>query len=186
MRLSARRAAAPSVLGLALVVALGLAPQSSLAEETVSNEAVVEGPVDAVWKLLTTQAGLESWVVPHANVDLRAGGFLKTNHMSNGKIGDENTVTSQILDVKSKKKLSIKLVEAPKTIPMAASMVGTWYEITLISLPKKQTRVQCVGHGFAEGPMGYMGRTIAGQGSSWALQQLQKYCLMLKTGKSSK
>ncbi|MGH7681064.1 MAG: SRPBCC domain-containing protein, partial [Candidatus Eiseniibacteriota bacterium] len=118
------------ILGLALLCAL--APQPSPAEEIVANEAVVEGSADSVWKLLTTQRGLESWVVPHANVDLRTGGFLKTNHMANGKIGDENTVTSQILDVKSKKKLSIKLVEAPKSIPMAASMVGTWYEITLI------------------------------------------------------
>jgi uncharacterized protein YndB with AHSA1/START domain len=171
---------------LALTLLCAFAPKPSLAEETVSNEAVVEGSVDAVWKLLTTQAGLESWVVPHANVDLRTGGFFRTNHMANGKIGDENTVTSQILDVKSKKKLSIRLVEAPKTIPMAASMVGTWYEITLSSLSKKQTRVQCVGHGFAEGPMGYMGRTIAGQGSAWALQTLQKYCLTLKTSKSGK
>ena len=185
MRPSTLPAAACWILGLALLTC-AFAPRMSFAEETISNEAVVEGSTDAVWRLLTTQSGLESWVVPHANVDLRAGGFLRTNHMANGKIGDENTVTSQILDVKSKKKLSIKLVEAPKTIPMAASMVGTWYEITLSSLPKKQTRVQCVGHGFAEGPMGYMGRTIAGQGSAWALLQLQKYCLMLKTGKSGK
>ncbi len=171
-----------------LLLAMGLAalPASGTAEETITNETVVEGSTDTVWRLLTTEQGLESWIVPHANVDLRVGGFLRTNHIRDGKIGDENTVTNKILTVNSKKKLAIKLVEAPTSIPLAANLVGTWYEISLSALPKNQTRVRCVGHGFSEGPMGYMGRTIAGQGNSWALLQLQKYCLARKTSRPAK
>lgn len=173
---------------LALIVALGLgAPWApAAADETVSNEALVEGSTDAVWRLLTTKEGLESWIVPHANVDLRVGGFLRTNHLADGKIGDANTVTNRIVALSSKKKFSIKLVEAPKSIPLANSLVGTWYEITLSAVSKTRTRVRCIGHGFPEGPMGYAGRTIAGQGNAWALQQLQKFCLARKPSRPSK
>jgi hypothetical protein len=120
--------------------------------------------------------------VPHANVDLRVGGFLRTNHLADGKIGDANTVTNKIIALKSKKKISIKLVEAPKAIPLANSLVGTWYEITLSAVSKTRTRVQCVGYGFNEGPIGYPGRTIAGQGNAWALQQLQRHLVARKSG----
>lgn len=153
------------------------------AEDTISNEVVIDGTAEAVWRALTTEQGLESWIVPHASVDLRAGGFLRTNHIRDGKIGDENTVTNRILTVNPKKRLSIKLAEAPKSIPLAASLVGTWYEISLNALPKNQTRVRCVGHGFPSGPMGYTGRMIAGQGNAWALQQLQKHFVILKSSR---
>lgn len=147
---------------------------SALADDLV-NEAVIDGSADDVWKLITTKEGMESWLVPHADVDLRVGGFMRTNHAEDGRIGDPRTVTNSILAVKPKKKLSIKLVEAPQSIPLAASLVGTWYEISLSALPKSRTRVKCIGHGFSEGPVGYAGRAIMNQGSEWALKQLQKY-----------
>ena len=173
-----------SRIGLGLAAALVLAASTpAAADETVSSEAVVEGSRESIWRLLTTREGLESWIVPHANVDLRVGGFLRTNHVANGKIGDGNTVTNVILSLSSKKKFTVKLVEAPQTIPLAKSLVGTWYEITLSEVSKTRTRVRCVGHGFPEGPMGYAGRTIAGQGNDWALRELQKYCLSRKAAK---
>ena len=71
-------------------------PQSRAGEVPLVNESLVEGSVDEIWPLITTKKGMESWMVAHAEVDLRAGGLLRTNHDPNGKIGDEQTVTNRI------------------------------------------------------------------------------------------
>ncbi len=170
------RALSPIAVSFLALLTIGslLFPGRAPADDLV-NEAVIDGSTDEVWKLITTKEGMESWLVPHADVDLRVGGFMRTNHAQDGRIGDPRTVTNSILAIKTKKKLSIKLVEAPQSVPLAASLVGTWYEISLSSLSKRQTRVKCVGHGFSEGPVGYAARAIMNQGSEWALQQLQKH-----------
>jgi len=88
----------------AIVAALSGPPSTSPAaageateaagENPVVNEAVIDGSADEIWRLITTKRGMESWMVPHADVDLRVGGFVRTNHSPDGKIGDARTGTS--------------------------------------------------------------------------------------------
>jgi uncharacterized protein YndB with AHSA1/START domain len=152
-----------------------LAARAEAAEGVpVINEAVIDGSASEIWRLITTKGGMESWMVPHADVDLRVGGFVRTNHAPDGKIGDARTVTNRILALQPKQKISFQTAEVPEGIPMVASLIGTWYEIQLKPLTRDQTRVRCVGRGFSGGPMGYAARAFADRGSIWALQQLQK------------
>ena len=90
---------------LAFVVAVPtLAPrQSGAAESPLVNEALVEGSVNEIWPMITTKKGMESWMVAHAEVDLRAGGLLRTNHDPKGRIGDDQTVTNRIKVVTPKR-----------------------------------------------------------------------------------
>jgi uncharacterized protein YndB with AHSA1/START domain len=168
-------------------------PSASLAAEAeaaggvpVINEAVIDGSADEIWRLITTKGGMESWMVPHADVDLRVGGFVKTNHAPDGKIGDTRTVTNRILALQPKQKFSFQTAEVPEGIPMVASLIGTWYEIQLKPLTREQTRVRCVGRGFPGGPLGYAARTFADRGSVWALQQLQKVFVDRRARRRSK
>ena len=149
-------------------------PQSRAGEVPLVNESLVEGSVDEIWPLITTKKGMESWMVAHAEVDLRAGGLLRTNHDPNGKIGDEQTVTNRIKIVTPKRLFSFEVTEAPARFPFAGPVVGTWYEVTLIPLGPKRTRVRCVGRGFGGGPVGYAMREFFERGSDWALDQLQR------------
>lgn len=155
-------------------------------DDAVVNEAVIDGSADEIWRLITTKRGMESWMVPHAEVDLRVGGFVRTNHAPDGKIGDARTVTNRILALRSKQQLSFQVAEVPEGIPMVASLVGTWYEIQLKPLTRTQTRVRCLGRGFPGGPMGYAARAFADRGNVWALQQLQKVFVDRKAGQRSK
>jgi uncharacterized protein YndB with AHSA1/START domain len=162
-------------LALIGLVALGIAPsRGSAAEDPLVKEALVEGSVDEIWPMITTKAGMESWMVAHAEVDLRAGGLLRTNHDPNGKIGDAQTVTNRIRMVTPRRLFSFEVAEAPARFPFAGPIVGTWYEVTLIPLGPKRTRIRCVGRGFEGGPMGYTLRAFVERGSGWALEQLQK------------
>jgi len=142
--------------------------------DAIINEAVIDGSADEVWRMITTKGGMESWMVPHADVDLRVGGFVRTNHAADGKIGDSRTVTNRILALQPKKKFSFEVAEVPDGIPMVSSLVGTWYEIQLKPLTRAQTRIRCTGRGFPGGPLGYTSRAFVDRGSAWALQQLQK------------
>ncbi len=69
---------------------------------------------------------------------------------------------------------------------MVAMLVGTWYEVQLKPLSRKQTRVRCVGRGFPGGPLGYTARAFADRGNAWALQQLQKVFVDRKARARSK
>jgi len=159
---------------LALAVAVAGPGRCEAGESPLVSEALVEGSVDEIWPMITTKAGMESWMVAHAEVDLRAGGLLRTNHDPNGKIGDAQTVTNRIKVVTPKRLFSFEVTQAPAFFPFAGPVVGTWYEVTLIPLGPKRTRIRCVGRGFEGGPLGYAMREFFERGSGWALEQLQK------------
>jgi uncharacterized protein YndB with AHSA1/START domain len=176
-------------IAAAIVVTLSGAPSAlpaAAGEDPVVNEAVIDGSADEIWRLITTKRGMESWMVPHADVDLRVGGFVRTNHAPDGKIGDTRTVTNRILALQPKQKLSFQIAELPEGIPMIASLLGTWYEIQLKPLTRAQTRVRCVGRGFPGGPAGFAARAFADRGNEWALQQLQKVFVDRKAARGSK
>ena len=159
-----------------LVALLGLAlcTPANADEVPLVNESLVEGSVDEIWPLITTKRGLESWMVAHAEVDLRKGGLIRTNHDPKGRIGDDQTVTNRIKIVTPKRLFSFEVTEAPARFPLAGPVVGTWYEVTLIPLGPKRTRIRCVGRGFEGGPVGYAMRPFFERGSDWALEQLQR------------
>jgi len=157
------------------LLASTLVPVKARAEESpLVHESLVDGSVNEIWSMITTKEGMESWMVPHAEVDLRAGGLLRTNHDPSGRIGDEQTVTNRIRVVTPKRLFSFEVAKAPSRFPFAGPIVGTWYEVTLIPLGPKKTRIRCVGRGFEGGPVGYAMRAFFERGSEWAVDQLQR------------
>ncbi len=160
-----------------LLLTLGAAVVPSVAfagEIPFAREAVLNAPADEVWRLITTKRGMESWLVPHAEVDLRVGGLVRTNHDPEGAIGDSKTVTNRIIAIEPRRMFSLLVTEAPSDFPLAEPVKGTWYEIRLEPLPHGRTRVRCVGHGFASDPVGFTAWAFVDRGSLWALQQLEK------------
>lgn len=141
----------------ALWLGLGpLFPAQGLAsadENPFVREAVLQGPSDLVWRLLTTEQGLESWLAPHAEVDLRIGGLVKTNYQADGRIGDPMTLVNRVVALNPGKAVTVRVDQAPSGYPFANVAVGTWYEVTVEQLAPKRSRVRCVGHGL---PAGYM------------------------------
>ena len=163
--------AAALVLGFAAAI---VSPAAASSNYSLANDVVVDGPASEIWRLITTKDGMESWFVPHAEIDLRVGGMMRTNHDANGKIGDAGTVTNRILAITPRRLLSLQVAGTPSLFPFRESVEGTWYEIFLDPLPHDQTRVRCVGHGFGNGPMDFAARTFVDRGNVWALGKLQQ------------
>ena len=72
-------------------------PAATAQDRILRTEAVVAAPVGEVWKAFTTKNGVQSWMVPVAEVDLRLGGTLKTNYNPQARIGDPGTIVHHIL-----------------------------------------------------------------------------------------
>ncbi len=71
----------------------------TVADELVLvQEVLVEAPVAEVWAAYATAEGWMAWAAPVVEVDLRAGGTIKTNYDAAAKIGDAGTNVLHIVN----------------------------------------------------------------------------------------
>jgi uncharacterized protein YndB with AHSA1/START domain len=157
-----------------LVLPAALAADAAAEESAYRREAVISGPTDLVWTLLTTEAGIRSWLAPQADVDLRVGGLVRTHQDPQGRLGDAETTVSRVLSLKKGRAFSVRLEQAPKNYPFANYLEGTWYDVVLESLPGGKTRVRCDGNGLATGFASAMIRPVFNQGVDLVLDHLEK------------
>jgi uncharacterized protein YndB with AHSA1/START domain len=170
-----------SLSALALLLACSAAGAPAAAE-TVSagdyvHEAILNGPTDLVWRLLTTERGMESWLAPQAEVDLRVGGLVRTHQDPKGTLGDPQTLVNRVLSLDPGKKFAFRVDRAPEGLPFGQLVVGTWYDVVLDPLSGERTRIRCVGHGFPPGPAAFAIRPAFDKGTEMALAELEKAVL---------
>ena len=139
-----------------------------------AREALIDGSPEDVWRLLTTAGGIESWLAPQADVDLRVGGAIRTHQDRNGRIGDPQTLVNRVVALAPRRMLTVHVDRAPEAYPWAAAVVGTEYDVYVDPAGRGKTRVRCVGRGFPGGPMGYALRSLFDQGMGLALVQLAR------------
>jgi uncharacterized protein YndB with AHSA1/START domain len=144
------------------------------------HEAIINGPTDLVWRLLTTKQGMESWLAPQADVDLRVGGLVRTHQDPKGKIGDPQTLVNRVLAIEPGKKFAFRVDKSPDGFLLGQFLVGTWYDVVLDPLSHDRTRVRCVGHGFPPGPAAFAVRPAFDKGTEMALAELEKAVERLK------
>lgn len=144
------------------------------------HEAIINGPTDLVWRLMTTKQGMESWLAPQADVDLRVGGLVRTHQDPKGKIGDPQTLVNRVLAIEPGKKFAFRVDKSPNGFPLGQFLVGTWYDVVLDPLSHDRTRVRCVGHGFPPGPAAFAIRPAFDKGTEMALAELEKAVERLK------
>ena len=98
------------------------APARAQDSPPVISEAIIDAPIQRVWAAFTTADGLKSWMVPHAQIDLRVGGKMLTNYNPAGAIGDPETIENTILSFEPLRMLSIKATKAPESFPFKKSI----------------------------------------------------------------
>lgn len=74
-------------------------------ELVLIQELSVKAPIDSVWKAYTTKEGWENWAVPLAEIDLKVGGFIKTNYIESG---DTTTIKMNIVNYVPKRLLTLQ------------------------------------------------------------------------------
>jgi len=150
---------------------------SASAQDTspVLSEAIIEAPVDAVWEAWATSDGLRSWLAPHAEIDLRVGGLMRTNYSAQGSLGDPQTIENKILSLDPRRMLSIQVSKAPDGLPFANAIQHMWTVVYFESLGTDRTRVRVVGLGFRPDAESQQMRTFFERGNAATLQLLQRH-----------
>jgi uncharacterized protein YndB with AHSA1/START domain len=138
-----------------LLAALLLAASSPIsAAEPLVAEAVVNAPLDTVWRAWTTVDGIQSWMVAKADIDLRVGGLWRTSYTREADLAGDAAIHHRILALDPGKMLAFQTVKTPANFPFPG-ILQTWTVVYLAAENASQTRVtvRMLGYGDDEPSM---------------------------------
>lgn len=156
------------------VVSLVLALPAKAAESIVA-EGVINAPVDAVWSAWTTTVGLKAWLAPHADMDLKIDGLMRSNYDPNGRLGDPGTIENKVLAYEPERMLSIKVAKAPERFPFKTKISDMWTVLYFQATADGRTTLRIVGLGFGADDESQRMKEFFRQGNAFTLTQLQKH-----------
>jgi len=133
----------------------------------------VDASLDDTWAAFTTKQGIESWMVPIAEVDLRVGGTIKTNYNKDAGIGGPGTIVHHILSLEPKRMISSRF-DAPENAQVAKIAEKSWGITYFDSIDPEHTRITLVSCGYGEGPEWDRARAFFEKGNAWTLDKLKQ------------
>jgi uncharacterized protein YndB with AHSA1/START domain len=142
--------------------------------EPLVTEAIINAPVSEVWRRFTTKEGMESWMVPHAEIELKVGGLMRTHYDPKGALGDANTIVNEVLSFEPERMLSIRVQQAPADFPLPEAVRKMWTVVYFQPLEPGMTNVRIVGLGLGEDADSQKLREYFRKGNARTLEQLQK------------
>lgn len=140
----------------------------------IVSESEIDAPVEEVWKAFTTKEGIESWMVPVAEIDLRIGGAMRTNYNPQGKIGDASTITNTIISYDPLRMLSIKATGAPASFPFKKALENMWTVIYFEPIATNRTRVRVISQGFGNDEESNAMREFFKKGNAYTVDKLKE------------
>ena len=122
-------------------------------ELVLIQEFTVKAPIESVWNAYTTKEGWESWAVPLAEVELKVGGFIKTNYNKEGEIGDSTTIVTHIINYVPGRLITLQ-AEITDNFPdfMKKEAKDFYNVIYLDELENGSTHVKSFGIGYKNNP----------------------------------
>lgn len=123
---------------------------SSKADNLVLKQSfVVNVPLDSVWNAYTTKKGWESWATAKAEIDFKINGIIKTNYNKDGEIGDETTITLNVVNYIPQRMLTLQ-AELTKNFPefMKADEKDLFNMILFEAIEPSKTKVVSYGIGY--------------------------------------
>ncbi len=165
-----------SVRFILLLVMVATLPRVGRAEddEPLVHEAIITAPLDQVWAAYTTKAGLESWMVAHAEIELKVGGTMKTCYDPKGTVDDANAIDNAILSYEPMHMLSFKVRKAPQGFPFPHAITNMWTISYLEAQGEKATRVRGVCLGIGKDEESRKMREFFNRGNAVTLERLQR------------
>jgi len=159
-----------------VLIALAACPRIGRAEEDrrLIHEGLVEAPLNQVWAAYTTKAGLESWMVAHAEIEMKIGGLMKTQYDPKGTTDDATAIANTILSYEPMRMVSFKVTKAPQGFPFPNAIANMWTVVYFEAEGEKATRVREVCLGFGEDDESRKMREFFNRGNAITLERLKK------------
>ncbi|WP_223788213.1 SRPBCC family protein [Marinicella meishanensis] len=152
-----------------------LASHFAIADEgRVVDEFTVKANINAVWDAFTTSAGLQSWVAPLADIELKVGGKWRANYNLNGTLGDESTVVNTILSYDPMRMLSIKATGFPAGFAYEEAARETWSIFYFNPISATETQITIVGLGYTDSEQSKQMRSFFKPANEFSMAQLKQ------------
>lgn len=158
-----------SLLGVIAALVLGPEPAQ---QQPIRTEVVVDAPLQEVWAAWSTKSGLESWLAPSAEVELRLGGRYSTN--VSGQVGEPGTIDLTILAFEPLHALCITKAAPAEGLPTVAASNALWAVITLRPVDAGHTLVQQSTLGWQQGEEWDRARLFFRQADRYVLESLRR------------
>ena len=152
-----------------VVVSLG-----AQASDAVVHEAIVNAPVDDVWKAWTTREGMESWMVGKTDFELTVGAIWHTSYDKQSTLDDDRTIHQQVLAYDPGRMLAIRTVKPPKGFPFPNEIGKAWTVVYLEPIGSAQTKVTARMLGFSANEESQKMRAFFERGNRATLDSLVK------------
>jgi uncharacterized protein YndB with AHSA1/START domain len=170
-----RRALVVLMVALAFAALRVRAEDAAEAKDRAVCETVIPASQAACWKAYTTGEGLEAWCVPHADVDLRLGGLMRTTYDPDGKLGDEKTIENEIICFDPERMIALKVKKAPAGFPFPEAIKSMWTVLYFEDAGEGKTRVVCRSFGFGSSEESQKMRAFFKAGNAQTLAELKKH-----------
>ena len=139
------------------------------------NEATLNAPVGAVWKVWTSGEGYKLVGVALADVDFRIGGLIRSRYSASGALGDDETIENRILAYEPQRMIAIRIERPPKSFPFREAWKSTWTVVTLSDLGNNQTHIRVASMGFGTDEESMTMRRFFESGNAATLKTLQSH-----------
>ena len=159
-----------------LALFLAVLPSACRAQDDspLVHEGLVGAPLDQVWAAYTTKAGLESWMVAQAEIELKICGKMKTQYDPKGTTDDDKAIENTILSYEPLRMLSFKVTKVPRGFPFPSAITNMWTVVYFEAKGEKATRVRGVSLGFGNDDESKKMREFFKRGNAVSLEKLQK------------
>jgi uncharacterized protein YndB with AHSA1/START domain len=158
------------------MIALAVSVNVDCADEVnpLVHEGIVDAPLEQVWAAYTTQAGLESWMVAHAEIDLKVGGLMKTTYDPKVAVDDAKAIHNTILSYEPMRMVSFRVTKAPQGFPFPNAIKNMWTVVYFEAQGEKATRVREVSMGFGNDDESKKMREFFNRGNAVTMERFQK------------
>jgi uncharacterized protein YndB with AHSA1/START domain len=135
-------------------------------------EVEIDASIDDVWHAFTTTEGLQSWVAPLSDIDLKVGGKWRANYKADGVLGDPSTIENTILSYDPKKMLSLKATGFPEGFEFVDAAKETWSVFYFEALSEQKTKITVVGLGYNDTVQSQKMRAFFAAANQYSMDQL--------------
>ena len=127
--------------------------RTSAGERILIQEITIEAPRAAVWESYGTADGWMAWAAPLAEVDLRAGGTIRTHYTPGASIGDPGTNVLHIVNYVPERVLTLQ-AEVQQNWPdiMKEDAENLMNVVVFEAQGANRTRVMSYGVGYRDTP----------------------------------
>lgn len=128
-----------------------------------------------VWKLFTTDKGLEKWIAPVVKVNMKIGGWIKTNYDKTKTTDDSTAIQLDIINYLENEMLTLK-VNLNDNFPLEAKNDDKNLQeiIQLIDIGNGKTKIVSTMVGWGQGSHWDKSYSFFEKGNEWTYKEFLK------------